>query len=65
MMMRMQLNITLKYSMMNKLIIRERIYLSAKERYNITQKNDRDDEMIKTTRQIRSSFRPFVLSSSK
>ena len=34
-MMRMQLNITLKYSIMNELIIKERIYLSAKKRYNI------------------------------
>ena len=34
-MMKMQLNITLKYSIINKLIIKERIYLSAKKRYNI------------------------------
>ena len=31
----MQLNITLKYLIMNILINKERIYLGAKERYNI------------------------------
>ena len=31
----MQLNITLKYLMINKLIIKKRIYLGAKKRYNI------------------------------
>ena len=35
MIMKMQLNITLKYLMINELIIRERIYLNAKKRYNI------------------------------
>ena len=39
-MMKMQLNITLKYLIINKLTIKERIYLSARERYNIIQKND-------------------------
>ena len=34
-MMRMQLNITLKYLIINILIIRERIYLNARKRYNI------------------------------
>ena len=33
--MKTQLNITLKYLIMNKLIIKKRIYLSAKKRYNI------------------------------
>ena len=65
MIIKMQLNITLKYSIMNKLIIKKRIYLGAKERYNIIRKDDRDDETIKTTRQVRSSFRSFVLSSSE
>ena len=41
--MKMQLNITLKYSIINKLIIKKRIYLSAKERYNIKSENNRDD----------------------
>ena len=50
MMMKMQLNITLRYLIMNELIIKKRIYLSAKERYNIIQKNDEDDETIKITR---------------
>ena len=50
MMMKMQLNITLRYSIMNKLKIKERIYLNAKERYNIIQKNDKNDETIKITR---------------
>ena len=35
MMMKMQLNITLKYSMINELIIKKKIYLSARERHNI------------------------------
>ena len=43
-MMRMQLNITLKYSIMNVLIIKERIYLNARKRYNIIQKNDENNE---------------------
>ena len=34
-MIEMQLNITLKYLIMNVLIIKERIYLGARERYNI------------------------------
>ena len=34
-MMKMQLNIILKYSIMNVLTVRERIYLSARERHNI------------------------------
>ena len=34
-MMRMQLNITLKYLIINKLTIKERIYLNARERHNI------------------------------
>ena len=33
--MKMQLNITLKYIIMNKLIIKERIYLNTKKQYNI------------------------------
>ena len=33
--MKMQLNITLKYLIMNKLTIKKRIYLNARERYNI------------------------------
>ena len=49
-MMRIQLDTTLKYSMMNELITKERIYLSARERYNIAQKNDEDDETTETTR---------------
>ena len=49
-MIKMQLNITLKYSIINELIIKKRIYLSAKKRYNIIRKNDENDEMIKTTR---------------
>ena len=64
-MMKMQLNITLKYSMMNELTIKKRIYLSAKKRHNITQEDDKDDETIKTTRQVRSSFHPFIFSFSK
>ena len=43
MIMRMQLDITLKYSIMNVLIIKKRIYLNARERYNIIQKDDGDD----------------------
>ena len=31
----MQLKITLRYLIINKLIIKERIYLNAKKRYNI------------------------------
>ena len=31
----MQLNIILKYLIINKLIIKKRIYLSARKRYNI------------------------------
>ena len=31
----MQLNIILRYLIMNELIIKERIYLSVKKRYNI------------------------------
>ena len=60
--MKMQLNITLKYSMINELIIKKRIYLSAKERHNVIQKDDENDETIKTTRQIRSFFYFFVFS---
>ena len=41
--MRMQLNITLKCLIINILIIKERIYLSAKKRYNINLKNDRNN----------------------
>ena len=44
MMIKMQLNITLKYSIMNILTIKEKIYLNAKKRYNIIQKNNEDDE---------------------
>ena len=33
--MKMQLNITLKYSIINKLTIKKKIYLNAKKRYNI------------------------------
>ena len=43
-MIKIQLNITLRYSIMNKLIIKKRIYLSAKKRYNIIQKDDENDE---------------------
>ena len=50
MMMRMQLNITLKYSIMNVLTVKERIYLDARERHNIIQEDDKNDETIKTTR---------------
>ena len=49
-MMRMQLNITLKYLIINELIIKKRIYLSVRKRYNIIQKNDGNDETIETTR---------------
>ena len=49
-MMKMQLNITLKYSIINELTIKEIFYLNAKERYNIAQKDDENNEMIKTTR---------------
>ena len=44
MMIGMQLGTTLRYSMMNELTARERIYLNARERHNIIQKNDRDDK---------------------
>ena len=50
MMMKMQLNITLKYLIINELIIKKRIYLNARERYNIIRKNDENDEIIKITR---------------
>ena len=63
-MMRMQLNTTLRYSVMNELTTKERIYLGARERHNIAQEDDGDDGTTGTTRQARSSFRPFVLSSS-
>ena len=43
-MMKMQLNIILKYLIINELTIKKRIYLNAKERYNIIQKNNRDDK---------------------
>ena len=56
-MMKMQLSITLKYLIMNILTIKKRIYLSARKRHNIIRKNDKDDETIKTTRQIKSFFR--------
>ena len=46
----MQLSITLRYSIINKLIIKKRIYLSARERYNIVRKNNGDNETIKITR---------------
>ena len=46
-MMKMQLNITLRYLIMNVLIIKERIYLNAKKRHNIVQENDRDDETMR------------------
>ena len=49
-MMKMQLNITLKYSIMNELIIKKRIYLNARERHNIVRKDNENDETIKTTR---------------
>ena len=64
-MMKMQLNITLKYSIINKLIIKKRIYLSAKKRYNIIEKNNEDDETMRTTRQIKSFYYSFVLSFSR
>ena len=60
--MKMQLNITLRYSIINKLIIKERIYLNVRERYNITQKDDENNETIKTTRQVKSFFRFFIFS---
>ena len=44
MIMKIQLNITLKYSIINILIIKKRIYLNARERHNIIQKNNEDDE---------------------
>ena len=50
MMIKMQLNITLKYLIMNILIIKERIYLNARKRYNIIRENDENDETIKITR---------------
>ena len=61
MMIKMQLNITLKYSIINILTIKKRIYLSAKERHNIIQE---DDETTRTPRRLikpESSFRSFVL----
>ena len=63
--MRIQLNITLKYLIMNKLTIKERIYLNAKKRYNIIQKNDKDDETTKRSIKFKSFFRLFVLLFSK
>ena len=57
----MQLNITLKYSIMNVLTIKKKIYLNARKRYNIIQK---DDETTETSRRFikpESFFRPFVL----
>ena len=62
--MKMPLNITLKYSIMNILTIKERIYLNARKRYNIVQKNNKNNGMTETTRQVRSSFYSFVLSFS-
>ena len=44
MMMKIQLNITLKYLIINELIVKEKIYLNARERYNIIQKNDENNE---------------------
>ena len=64
-MMKMQLNITLKYSIINKLIIKKRIYLNARKEYNIIKKNNENDETTKTTRQIKLFYRSFVLSFSK
>ena len=63
--MKMQLNITLKYSIMNELIIKKRIYLGARKRHNITQKDNEDDGTIETTCQAKSFFRSFVLSFSE
>ena len=50
MMIKMQLNIMLKYSMMNELIVKERIYLSARKRHNIIRENDGNNETTETTR---------------
>ena len=44
---------------MNILIIKKRIYLNARERYNIIQKNDKDDKM---TRRCVKLNRFFVFS---
>ena len=44
MMIKMQLDITLKYSIMNELTARERIYLNARKRHNIAQKNNENVE---------------------
>ena len=57
-MMRMQLDTTLRYSIMNELTAKERIYLGARERHNITLKDDGDDAPSQI---VLSSFRPFVL----
>ena len=62
MMMRIQLDITLKYLIMNELIVKKRIYLNARERYNIARKDDGNNGTTETTRQVKSFFRPFVLS---
>ena len=59
MIMRIQLNITLKYLIMNQLKNQKRIYLNAKKRYNIIQKDDKDDKTIK--RRVKSN-RFFVFS---
>ena len=55
--MRMQLSITLKYLIMNKLTVRERIYLSARERYNIIRKDDENDALNQI---VFSFFRLFI-----
>ena len=61
----MQLNITLKYLIINKLIIKKKIYLSVRKRYNIIQKNNENNKTIKITRLIKSSFYSFIFSFLK
>ena len=63
--MRIQLNITLKCSIINELIIKKRIYLNAKKRYNIIQKNNENDETIEITREVKLFFHFFVFSFSR
>ena len=56
-MIKMQLNITLRYSIINELIIKERIYLGARKRHNIVQK---DNETTERQRRRVKSDRFFV-----
>ena len=64
-MIKMQLNITLRYLIMNILTIKERIYLNARERYNIIQKNNETIETPRRFTKPESSFYSFVLLFSK